>query len=200
LAVLRIAGLVLLALTPAVARGDVGVAPRRVPVQITLAVDRDYPGFAVFLVQPEPKRARRITPTAAEPAIVQSGNLVGSHFYAEVYVVPTTELAGFDQLLPPVEWFEQKDHHEYYAGRMNAREILDIFDNRNRIEKEYVVRRAGDAFRVELLSENRGNPWVKGFRGVVCCGLPPIAIAWGGVWLVRRSNRNRRSRLLPPPH
>jgi hypothetical protein len=38
----------LLTLLPGVTRADVGVSLHRVPVRVTLTVDRDYPDFAFF--------------------------------------------------------------------------------------------------------------------------------------------------------
>ena len=182
-----------LVLFPQVARADVGVSLRRVPVHVTLAVDRDYPEFAFFLVESEGNTVQRVSPTAAGPVIVKSGDPGGSYFVSEVYVVPITELAKSDRALPPAKWFQEKERRRYNAGQISARPILDVFDNRDRIEKSYRVQQVGDTFRVDLLPENRGNPWVGRAWVGLCCGLPAltvsVAVALTGLWAVRRTRR-----------
>ena len=199
---LRTAALGLLALLPGVARADVGVALRRVPVHVTLTVDRDYPEFAFLLVGPEPKTVLRVWPTAADPAVARSGDAGGSFFACEVYVVPKAALVKFDRALPPAQWFAEKEGSRYLAGQIHARPILDVFDNRDRIEKSYRVQQVGDAFRMDLVSENQGNRWVKGAWVGICCGLPALtvsaAVALAGVWAARRGKRRGPTQGRPP--
>src|SRR5262249_19576182 len=167
---LRATVLGLLALLPDVSRADVGLALRRVPVHVTLSVDRDYPEFAFFLVDSERNTVQRVSPTATDPVVVKSGDPGGSLFWSQVYVVPTTELATFDGALPLAKWFDEKERSGSWAGQIHARPILDVYDNRDRIERSYRLQKVGDAFRVDLVSENQGNSWVKGAWGGLCCG------------------------------
>lgn len=188
----------LLALSLNVARADVGARPRQVPFQVTLTVDRDHPEFAFFLVNTEFNKVQRVSPTPTDPVIIKSDDTGSRYFFRDVFVVPKTELIQFDQSLPPAQWFNHEDHFKYGAGSIYVRPILDIFDNREQIEKTYVFQYSGDVFRLELQSENKGNRWVKRAWSVICCGLPSVAIALSGLWIVRRSKRKRRTQQLPP--
>ena len=128
------------------------------------------------------------------PVIAKSGDVGGSWFFSEVYAVPKAELVKFDGALPPTPWFGWKEEgHKYLAGHIHVRPILDVFDNRVRIEKSYRIQRVEDSFSVDLMSENQGNPWVKRAWSGLCCGLPALAISvsvvLAGLWVVRRGKR-----------
>jgi hypothetical protein len=131
------------------------------------------------------------------PAVAKSGDLDRSYF-VRVYVIPKSELAKFGSGLPPAKWFEEKEREQYRAGLISARPFLDVFDNRDRIEKAYRVRREGDQFTCDLVSENKGDPWVERAWVGVCCGLPALslsaAVAFAGVWVARRSKRKMTDR------
>jgi len=190
----RTAVLVFLILLPHAVRADVGVSLRQVPVHITITADRDYPEFSFFLVQSEHNVVERVSPPAAGPVIAKSGDVGGSWFFSEVYAVPKAELVKFDGALPPTPWFGWKEEgHKYLAGHIHVRPILDVFDNRVRIEKSYRIQRVEDSFSVDLMSENQGNPWVKRAWSGLCCGLPALAISvsvvLAGLWVVRRGKR-----------
>lgn len=177
-----------LAMVPAVSHADVGVALRRVPVYVTLSVDRDYPEFAFFLVDPERPVVQRVSPTATDLVVVDFGDAPGSNFWYEVYVVPKVELMRFEQTLPPAQWFREGERSKCRAGLVHVRPLLDVFDNRDRIEKAYQIQRSGETFRVDVLSENQGNRWVAEAWGAICCGVPALAVsgavALAGLWLL----------------
>jgi hypothetical protein len=197
-------GFAFLMLWPGVAGADVGVGLRKVPVHVTLTVDRDYPEFVVYILPPafEKGDVRRVLPTASEPAAVDFDGGREWHFVRDVFVVPRFELAKFDGSAPPPEWFRQKGHEKYAAGLIKARSSLDVFDNRRRVEQSYRLERTGDGFQLVLVAENRGDRWVEWTWTGICCVLPPVAcsatIALVGLWLVRRGNRKRRAGPGPP--
>ena len=192
---LRTAVLGLLVVWPLVSRADVGVGLRKVTVQVTLTVEREYPDFAIFVIEHEPTRPQRVAPTPASPLILRSEDKGADPFVVDVYVVPKTELTRFGQAIPPASWFEQPDHYKYSAGVIGVRTYLDVFDNRERIERTYLIRSAGDDFQLELVTENRGKPrramWA---WGAVCCGLPLLGVAVAGWLALRLSKRKSRSR------
>lgn len=192
---LRTAVIAILVLWPLVTRADVGVGLRRVPFQVTLTVDREYPSFEFFVVDLEPTKARPVSLTPSSPLTLRPEDKRREPFYVQIYVVPKSELSKLGQAVPPASWFEQKEHVKYYAGAISVRGFLDVFDNRERIERTYLIRSTADGFQLELLTENRGKPRAAMWAwGAICCGLPLMAVAVTGWFVVRLAYRKARNR------
>jgi hypothetical protein len=177
-------------LTPALARADASPVPtRHLPVRVTLTVDRDYPDHEFFLVRD--KRVERIPLTPSNPVAVASEDWNGYVFSIAVYALPKAELAPFGGTPPPAEWFDREEARPFRVGTLYERGRADFYDNRDRIEVTYLLRVGPEGRGLVQLSENEGSKWVKGAWCFVCCGLPPLLLAFLGVRLARRLTRPR---------
>jgi hypothetical protein len=184
-----------LVIWPLGAYADVGVGLRQVPAQVTVTVEREYRDFVVFILEGEPAKARSVSPTPSTPLVLRSKGREWNTFVGAIYVVPKTEVAKLKQAVPPTSWFELQESRRYLAGSIVVRTALDVFDDREQIERTYALRSEGDVFRLELLAENRGKPrGVRWVWGGVCCGLPLSALALTGWLLVRSTARRSRAR------
>lgn len=189
----RLIALAMILTLPSFARADMGLpGDRRVPVTVTITVEHDHPDHEIFLIERD--RVERIRLTPAEPLILRSED--NRTFGLTVHVVPKEALRKLEPgALPAKEWLGtpsgSPEVRKYWAGSLHEKGRVGFSDNRERIEKTYLLNIHPDSCRLELVSENAGNKLVSlGWFGL-CCVLPPVAIAAFGIWLVRKLFRNR---------
>jgi hypothetical protein len=181
-------------LLPTFVHADMAVLPQRrgLPVQVTITIDRDSPDYEFFVVDNEKNSVERVSLTTAQPLILKSEDRDGFLFGLSIHAVPKADLVAQNGgETRHKEWLERHENRKYFAGSLYERGRVNFTDNRDRIEKSFVLRILPDSCRLELVSENHGNRGVEGGWVGLCCVLPMIAIVWFGCRIVRTLNRDR---------
>lgn len=165
-------------LLSATARADMGTpGDRYVPVRITLTVDPPPPGVVLFIQDTGPLRRMTVT----SPLVIESAADRGGAGFT-IYAVPEVIVQSWpDGTMPHRDWFGRHDNPDCKTvGGGMAKGRVTFDDDRRIIEQEYRLVRAGDAMRLEKVSENEGSSAYRVALGLVCCfGIPAATL---GLW------------------
>jgi hypothetical protein len=166
------------------ARADMGMpGDRHIPVRITLTVDPPPSGVVLFIQDSRPLRRM---PATSQLVIESTADRGGAGF--TIYAVPEAVVRSWpDGTMPHRDWFGRHDNPDCQTvGGGMAKGRVSFDDDRRIIEQEYRLVRAGDAMRLEKVSENEGSRAYRVALGLVCCfGIPAATLGlWS--WLVGR--------------
>jgi hypothetical protein len=171
---------------------DMGPPPgySRVPRDLVLEVESEFPGYRFWLVSPRGAEPLDLAP--GRPLRVDGGGRDGSHRIAYVIAAPVGLIESLKvtpaeqdfwsgKLPPSVLWSEKLD---FYAR-------APFYDSRERVIDRYRVEFApGQPVRLMWLGQNESSPWVKG--AWAAAGLFAFAaVVRAAIWLLRKSAKKQ---------
>jgi|GEM_PF-6854961 len=189
----RIAALLVL-LVPATVRANAGSpGMRTLWIDYTFTIEPEHADYEFYLLWPDDREPAEKLPLSPGNPVRVSGDVY--RYTALLYAVRKSLLAPFQGSPPPRSWFRENEGRgvERVQGlkysSLDFREAVWFTDNRQRAEITCRIDVEPDGVKLVVVSENRGDPWVRwgwivggalamagvtglGFRWIrrICCG------------------------------